>query len=57
MQKYIEEHMSFLCRLQMENILEHRKMTGAGDRQKFRHALNETQEHRVKDRHEVSPFS
>ena len=55
MQKDIEKHMPLLRCLQIENVLEHRKMAGAGDRQKFCHALNKPQKRRIEDRHEVIP--
>ena len=53
MQQHVEEHMTLFRSLQVENILEHREMAGAGDGQKFRHALNEAEKYRVKDRQKI----
>ena len=53
MQQHVEEHMTLFRSLQVENILEHREMAGAGDGQEFRHALNEAEKYRVKDRQKI----
>ena len=44
MQEHIEEQSPALCAAQAEEILEQGQVSGAGDGQKFRHALDEAQE-------------
>ena len=43
-QEHIEEQSPALCAAQAEEILEQGQVSGAGDGQKFRHALDEAQE-------------
>jgi hypothetical protein len=50
MQQNVKKQMSVFRRSHIEKVIEHRKMTGARDRQKFRQTLDKTQDDRIPDR-------
>ena len=54
MEQYIKEHMPLLGVLEVENVLQHRQMAGAGDGQKLRHTLNKTKKDRSTNAHKRS---
>ena len=44
MEQHVKKHVPLLGGLHMKNVLQHRQMTGAGDGQELRHALDKAKE-------------